>query len=197
MSNNIEIETKYLIEKKEYNLLLEYFDIKPEDIKEQINYYFDTSNLDIVYKYRSALRIRKYSNDEYELTLKSPYQKGIMELNVPVSIVELEQLKNHIIPDNSIKEILKNYDIEGKDLFFIGELKTRRVSAKYLAGEIFFDESTYFDKTDYEVEYESHSLEYGKKILNELFEKLDIVNYKKSISKIKRLIKQIKDPSTL
>ncbi|MDD3383934.1 MAG: CYTH domain-containing protein [Bacilli bacterium] len=195
MSNNIEIEAKYLVGKKDYDLLLKYFNIKQEDIKEQTNYYFDTSNLDIIYKYRSALRIRKYASGEYELTLKSPHQKGIMELNVPISITELKQLKNHIIPDNSIKEILKNYNINGDNLFYIGKLKTKRSSIKYLAGEIFFDESIYFDKIDYEIEYESHSLEYGKKTLEELFNKLDIVEYKKSISKIKRLIKQIKDPS--
>lgn len=44
---SLEIEFKCLINKEQYESLLKEFNIKPQDIKEQINYYFDTKDLEL------------------------------------------------------------------------------------------------------------------------------------------------------
>lgn len=57
-NQNIEIEFKNMLTKEEYELLLTHFQVGKEDLFEQENHYFDTSDFALKANH-SALRIRK------------------------------------------------------------------------------------------------------------------------------------------
>ena len=136
------------------------------------------------------MRIRHTAEDEYEATTKVPTGEGLMETNVIVPhSTFLSLIHDDVIIIDDIEKVLNTIGLSQNDLHFFAELTTKRATTKYKIGELFFDESTYFDKTDYEIEYEVQStLEEANNILFDLFKELNITSYHKGYSKIKRCI---------
>ena len=68
MSQEIEIEFKNMLTKEQYESLLQHFHVQPEQIKYQVNHYFDTESWQLK-QLMSGLRIRQIDN-YFECTLK-------------------------------------------------------------------------------------------------------------------------------
>ena len=187
MAKNLEIEAKYLLNKEDYTKLVNHFLIK--DFFYQTNYYFDTIDFKLINSH-CAMRIRHTNDNQYEATTKVPVGDALMETNVIVPFKTFNSLINdEIIIIDEIEKVLNTIGLSQKDIHFFAKLTTKRATINYKIGELFFDESTYFDKTDYEIEYEVNtSLNEANQILIDLFKELNITSYKKGFSKIKRCI---------
>ena len=185
MGKNIEIEAKFLIQKKDFLKLEEALNLFIKDGWEQINEYFDTPNNDISSS-KSMLRIRTIDGKRRELTIKRPLTNGLEETNVDLS----ERQYQEFIKIGHIDLLdLGKYQLQKQ-----GELRTIRNSKPYLDGEIFLDENHYQGIIDYEIEYEVQtSLERAQEQLKELFRRIGITDYKVSISKYKRCLEAIKN----
>jgi uncharacterized protein YjbK len=163
MSQQLEIEFKNMLTKKEYVKLLKEFSINDNDIITQINYYLDSPQFSLM-KAKCALRVRE-KNGNYKLTLKQPVKEGILETNQLISKAEFSLIKEiGPIPDGAVKEVLMQIGIPLDDITFLGELKTNRVSFPYKDGILFLDHSSYFNKEDYELEYEVENRAIGNKV---------------------------------
>lgn len=167
-------ETSYLNLIKEYQL---------EDKRFlQINYYFDTDNLDLL-KNDITLRIRQKGN-QYKITAKITVGEGKKEISV-------------YLDEDKAKEMLEagfDANIVGINHFVkkVAELETLRVKMPYKEGFLFFDKSTYSNKVDYEIEYEINDgipYEKGKEIFNE-FLKEKAIPFVKLIGKSTRAYKE-------
>nr|MCR5231304.1 CYTH domain-containing protein [Acholeplasmatales bacterium] len=140
---NKEIEFKTFIPEETYNVLVKEFGLE-NNIFAQTNHYFDTDDTKLM-KEKTVLRIRQKGNN-YKLTKKTRAEVGADETHI-------------LLSKEKALDMLKN----GCDASIIGlpfmvhkicELTTYRCSAPYKNGTIFFDKSVYYDKTDYEIEYE-------------------------------------------
>ena len=67
----------------------------------------------------------------------------------------------------------------------IASLTTYRAKTTYKNGTIFLDKNTYFDTTDYEIEFEATEIELGRKEFLEFLEENNL-EYIKIVSKSKR-----------
>lgn len=141
---NLEIERKCYITLDKYKELINHFNLN-DKIKSQINHYFDTFNFELRKK-GIVLRIRQ-KDHQFKLTSKSPTNEGLVENHVYLTEAQaLDMLKN-------------GFDAKIIDIPFyvvkVCELKTNRSKIPYRGGELFIDESLYFDQTDYEIEFEA------------------------------------------
>jgi uncharacterized protein YjbK len=171
---NKEIEFKTLINEDQYNSLIAEFGLD-NNIFEQTNHYFDTSDLKLLNE-QTVLRIRQKGNN-YKLTKKTRAFVGADEAHILISKEKAsEMLQNGF-----------NADIIGipYDVKKIAELTTFRSSTPYKDGTLFFDKSVYYGHVDYEIEYEVDNVAEGKKIFNEFLTSHNI-EYKESIRKSKR-----------
>jgi uncharacterized protein YjbK len=169
MSEQIEIEFKNLLTKKEFDHLIQQFRIKPEQFIIQKNHYFDTENFDLK-KYNSALRIRE-KNSTYEMTLKQPLknQKGLLETNWDLDHLTANSIiKDGGIPDSKIADKISDLKIDPQTIHYFGTLTTKRVEVPYKSGLLVLDNSSYFQIEDYEVEFEVHDYEQGKNEFDQL-----------------------------
>lgn len=143
---NLEIERKCYINHDKYIELINHFNLQ-DQIKTQINHYFDTQNFEFQKK-GIVLRIRQKGH-QYKLTSKSPIEGGLVENHV------------YLTEDQAIDMLNNGFDAKIINLpFFVKkvcELKTNRAKTKYYNGELFIDESIYFDQIDYEIEFEVNS----------------------------------------
>lgn len=144
--SNLEIERKCYISKKKYIELIKHFNLDKQ-IKTQINHYFDTDSF-LLQKQGIVLRIRQ-KGEEYKLTSKTP-SNGIL-------------IENHVYltPDQAKEMIENGFDASiiniPTNVTKICDLTTNRAKISYRGGELFIDESLYFDSTDYEIEFEAPS----------------------------------------
>jgi len=188
MAINHEIEGKFTVSSIDFQKLIRHFNIERVKAGVQTNYYFDTINHSLLH-HHWAMRVRNYG-DHFELTIKSPLEEGLQEIN---EIITSEEFSNrntkHIITKDSIKEKLRSIDVIPSDINFVATLTTYRRSLKYLDGELFFDESHYNGIIDYEIEYEvNDTIESANAKLIALFKEVGIANYSKSDSKMRRAI---------
>lgn len=158
---NIEIEFKTEIDKLKYEELLSKLDLE-DNIFKQTNYYFDTKDLALNGKH-IVLRIRQ-KGDRYKLTLKSQAGNSAFENHV---FINKEQALELI--DKGI-ETKKYFDDLDHKVEFKASLDNYRVSTPYLEGTLFLDKCVYHGITDYEVEYEYHDYDEGKKIFEKFLE---------------------------
>lgn len=189
MSQEIEIEFKNLLIKSEYTKLLQAFNLNPEDAFKQVNYYFETSDLTLR-ENGSALRIRK-KNDSYQLTLKQPHEKGLLETHDTLSKNEVRLWMNdEIIAKPNVGRQLEQLGISFNSLFFQGELTTNRIETPYKDTLIVLDHSQYNNLEDYELELEANNFAYGKQIFLELLTEHHI-QQRKTPNKIKRFFNSV------
>lgn len=153
LPKNVEIEAKNIVNQEEFENLCNAFSISQSDFQKQINYYFETKNFTLK-KNNSALRIRE-KKDLYKLTLKQPNSVGLLETNQTIT-KEMAQtmIEQQIVPEGEVKLALSHLLAENEKLELLGTLATYRAKVPYQGGTLVFDKSTYFDVTDYEIEYE-------------------------------------------
>lgn len=175
MSKNLEIEAKYIVSKDDFLKIKKHLKMDYLKPVKQVNIYLDT-NTNIVQNNKWMLRVR-IIDSEYELTLKKPIEKGIIEINKDIDYKTYLDIINSKIKIDELDDYVHK----------IGELETNRISMPYKIGEIFLDISHYNNIIDYEIEYEVNtSLEEAQNIIKALFNELDITNYHISESKVKR-----------
>jgi len=143
MTQQIEIEFKNMLTKRQYEQLLEAFSIKNEQIIRQVNHYFDTKENDLK-QIHSALRIRVVE-DSIEFTLKEKASKHQhLETTDYLTGEEADRmLAGEGVPPYSVNERLALFNIPVGELHCYGSLTTDRVEIPYKGGLLVFDHSFY------------------------------------------------------
>lgn len=191
MGTFIEIEAKYLLQKDDFQRILEDFQKNEMKYKVQVNYYFDTPDFKLQQN-KLMFRVRYYG-DFYKATLKLPNgDNGILEVTETVSQEEFINLcAGRGIYEGIVQEKLKELGYDVFALELITSLETKRHSCLYKGGEIFFDENSYGDVVDYEIEYEVYTnIEEANKTVLELLKEYNVTNYEQGISKRERAVKK-------
>ncbi|WP_335869949.1 CYTH domain-containing protein [Bacillus sp. 2205SS5-2] len=184
MNQEIEIEYKNLLDEQEFNLLLRHFSVSDEQFSTQENFYFDTEDYFLKEK-GCAIRIRT-KNHQHILTLKQPLEVGILETHQPLTNEEKEKMLDYgLIPQGQVKEALESISLPLDSFTYFGSLQTKRAQVNYKRGTLFFDQSHYLSKIDYEVEYEVQDPEEGKTVFLTLLRELNIPT-RQTHNKIKR-----------
>jgi uncharacterized protein YjbK len=187
-NQNIEIEFKNMLTKEEYELLLTHFQVGKEDLFEQENHYFDTSDFALKANH-SALRIRK-KKAEYELTLKQPHPDGLLETNKTLSKAESDDIfSTGKINDEQISSLLRNMNIDPASIIYFGSLRTIRAEKQIGNGLLVLDHSFYLKKEDYELEYEVSNREEGEIYFQKLLATLKIP-VRKTKNKVRRFYEE-------
>ncbi|MFD2304981.1 CYTH domain-containing protein [Enterococcus termitis] len=187
MSENLEIEFKTLLSKKEFLHTANFFNLNEHHFFTQTNHYFDTDDFQLREKY-IGLRVRTLSK-KAEITLKIPDTVGLMEINDSLSTAQAQA----IIDSGSLPTFGAVYDklialgINIKDLRLIGNLTTKRAEKKLPQGLLALDESWYNEQHDFELELEVSDAISGKKEFLLLLDTLNIKE-KPSPNKIQRMM---------
>lgn len=185
MPNAVEIEVKVLLSEANYRKLLSHFSSFPKHT--QINHYIDLVDLSLS-KRKIAIRIRE-SGDSFELTMKTNLAEGRLERNLDISKKQfLDFVEEGFFPEGEVKELLTKEGIDTKALRIFTSLKTERAEDKYQGGILSIDKNTYSNIVDYELEYESDSMENATKIITELLDNLAIPPSFSEKPKIRRAI---------
>lgn len=188
MSQNVEKEFKNLLNKEEYEALIVAFDLDETEPTKQTNIYFDTPDFKLK-GLNSGLRIRMYE-DKGEITLKTPIQENEkLETNDDLTLDEAKTLvEAHLMKaTGNVADKLKGLGIAPGDLVIIGQLSTIRYDFPGDKGTFFLDKSFYQDQMDYELEFESESLDEGALIFQN-FLKLHDIKVRKAKQKIERML---------
>lgn len=186
MSKNLEIESKSMLQKRDYKLLISAY----KNVKKykQINYYI--SSKEMIEKAKNyGIRIRQIGH-YFELTLKVTEEVGKTEITqeiAGISITNLLYFGN--FPDGEVKNYLvKNKVCDISKLQFIGMLKTIRKDIDFNGSKISIDKSKYNDTVDYEIECESSSPEKAETDLKNFLEKYGISYQKSEYNKLARFL---------
>lgn len=142
METNLEIEFKTKINHDEHLLIHDYFPFSEPVL--QVNTYYDTKQQDL-FKKGIMCRIRKV-NDQAILTIKEPQELGVMEYEAI--------LKEDFLTDENAALILKEFNIEAKDLEEITYSSTVRYEYKDAYGIWCLDITQFKHHKDFELEYE-------------------------------------------
>jgi len=175
MVQEIEIEFKNLLTKNEFELLMQRYKVTCKDFISQENYYFDTANFLLKGK-QSALRIRK-KMDKYILTLKQPYEQGLLETHQELTENQAATLLTNEgaeMVDGSVKEAVLSLGINPDEVQFLGALKTDRVELIDNENILVLDHSFYLNHEDYELEYEVKDPVTGKNKFLEILKQNNI-----------------------
>lgn len=189
MTQEIEMESKNLLTKKEYIRLLHFFSVDDHNKTKQRNYYFETEDFQLK-ENGSALRIREKQN-QWMLTLKQPYQDGLLETHHPLSKEQVDQwLQGNPCPAPTIDAQLKDFGVERSALEYGGSLETERIEIPYKNTTVVLDFSRYNGLTDYELEVEANSLSLSQEVMEELLTSLEI-KQKTTPNKIERFYQSL------
>jgi uncharacterized protein YjbK len=189
MVQELEIEYKNLLTKEEYELLLTKLPFP--NGQDQINYYFETPDLRLR-TMDSALRIRK-KQDRYQLTLKEPYQDGLLETHDELTDEEAKEWKSgNPIPKEGTTKQLNKMGIEVVDLKYYGSLLTTRREYEEKGIIYVLDHSKYHDQEDFELEIEAPDKESGMKAMDNILHTFGIVK-KDTPNKIARFFQSLEN----
>lgn len=184
MAQEMEIEFKNLLTEQEYERLksnLNLADIKPST---HTNHYFETKDFALKAK-GVALRIRE-KNHQWQLTLKEPYQDGLLETHDTLSELEaMSWMAGNIVPQPLVAGQLNKLGIDFAMLKYGGALTTERIETTYQDAVVVLDKSSYNGQVDYELEVEARTKETGEKVFEEILENNDITR-KETPNKIGR-----------
>ncbi|MBC1365660.1 CYTH domain-containing protein [Listeria innocua] len=176
MVKELEIEFRNLLTKEEYDRLIEDFRIKEDDFFEQTNFYLDTVDFGLKER-NSALRIRKLET-QYQLTLKTPEARGLMETTQILAADQATAITDGAnIPVGPVRDTLKEIGINHEDLQVFGSLKTIRAEKDYKKGLLVFDKNFYGSISDFDLEYEVSDYDKGKEIFDKLLKEYQITNH--------------------
>ncbi len=188
MNNNIEIEAKVLLSKRDYEkVLTNIVGTKYKDQFIQTNHYIDSKDR-ILKKQNIALRVRELKGT-YTLTLKTPLAEGLLEKNQNLSPAEAYDMINYNkFPEGEIADFLELLDVDIGTLEKLATLATKRVECNYKTGLLALDENSYCNKVDYELEMEESSMIQAKELIDEILSGLGIKYEFNSVSKQYRAI---------
>lgn len=178
MINNLEVEYKILVTKEDFEKLSALYQDKT--FIKQINYYYDTENLDLRNQ-KCALRIRE-KNNTFLITLKTPASKGHHEYECYVNENSSEAFES-----SEIKGLLDQLNIE-KPLMELAKCVTYRAVVELGKAELCFDINEYNGITDYEIEYEQTAEHDGISEFNKILSQVNLRYEKNCASKIKRTL---------
>lgn len=155
----IENEFKVMLTEEQYNVIRSMYEW--DRVTEQTNHYYDTAEMQLV-KAHITCRVREIKGVHY-LQMKLP-------TGVEFSRTELEKQLGEQLPESLSAEMLNA--LSGRsdmpDVKRLGSLTTHR-SIKQLDGaEIDLDKSSYFGKTDYELEIEFTDETAARRLLAEI-----------------------------
>ena len=173
----------FLVDKDLYKSILNAFTW--EKVREQTNYYY-TDKAGILREKRIMVRIRVVG-EVAKLQVKLHKNE-----NSPLQICEENEFETEEVPDIINAELAK--EITGEDvgeLYKMGCAVTKRNSLVHNGSELCLDKTTYFDKTDYEVE-----VEYEEKISADLLMKLTSLGVRfneKCVGKFSRFLAEYKN----
>lgn len=183
MAQEIEIEFKNLLTKAEFNHLLDAYAF-PKDAHTQTNFYFETEDFRLKDKH-SALRIRE-KNDNYTLTLKEPYEDGLLESHDALTKQEATAwIEGNPVAKEFTSKQLAKLNIPEEDFKYYGSLQTERREINFDNVLLVLDYSKYNQQEDFELELEADNFKTGKQIFEEILNKHQIPT-RKTPSKIER-----------
>lgn len=175
-----ETEIKSIIDEATYKRVKQSFQWNSR--KEQVNYYY-TDKKGVLREKRIMVRVRVVDN---VAKLQVKLHKND---NSPLQICEENEYEIENAPEIIDAETAKA--VTGMDvgeLYNMGASKTVRRSYKRNGSELCLDKTTYFDKTDYEVE-----VEYEEKMSADILMKLTsigVVFNKKCVGKFSRFLEE-------
>lgn len=178
MYTSLEIEFKTKITQEQYDNLIKKYQLE-DKIFFQTNYYFDTNEHTLIDN-DIILRIREKTHN-IKLTSKTKQTVGTLERHIILTKEDAYQMIENGF-DASIIEI-------NEFVTNVATLTTHRAKVQYKSGTLFFDKNTYYDTTDYEIEFEADDPTLGKKEFLEFLQENNI-EYIKMISKSKRAYKK-------
>ncbi len=185
MAETREIEFKCMISEDEYQKISTAFSGRGKIIK-QINHYFETKDRCLKMN-RYSLRVRNIM-DDYELTLKTPLEIGVLETNIKITKNDFELMKNHNIPSTDIKNKLMCIGVEENDLYYITSLTTIRQEIILVDGILCIDYNTYSNTHDFELEFEVSDPIIGKRAFSDILNELGITFKRSKQGKMNRTI---------
>ncbi|MDD4532436.1 MAG: CYTH domain-containing protein [Bacilli bacterium] len=190
MNNNVEIEAKVLLTKKQY--LTVYESLKAEkgiELINQTNFYIDSKDR-ILKDNDIALRIRE-KRDEYVLTVKTPMSEGLLEKNQALDSKEAnEMIEFNKFPKGEVAEFLELLDIDLSKLVVLAKMSTKRttIEKKDIRERISLDVNTYGNKVDYELEVDKTAMALAEKRIAEILTPLNIKYELNTVSKQTRAL---------
>ena len=173
-TEELEEETKSLLSKSNFNLLIAHFHLDMNQAVTQVNSYHDAGDLRLDEK-DITLRVRK-KKGQYELTLKQDAGDAAKETTYkPLSDEEFNDLRDKgIIPKCNVKDTLREMNIAGT-FPYQGDLTTDRIEINYKGCKLALDYNKYMGEIDYEIEMEKSDADADqKKILHELLVELNV-----------------------
>ncbi len=180
----VENEFKLMLTEEQYTKLYSMYGWDKEYT--QTNYYFDTPSLELISSHVTC-RVR-FVGGEYYLQMKLPN-------GADYSRIELEHKLGDALPFKLTAEELN--ELSGRDdmpdVGLIGELRTLRSIKRFKGAEIDLDKSSYFGKTDYELEIEFTDEAVARELLSELKQAAGIeVTNDVCLGKVHRFIAEYK-----
>lgn len=191
MVQEIEMESKNLLTKIEYDKLLTFFDVTAKQAKQQVNHYFETTDFQLK-ENGAALRIRE-KNKQWTLTLKQPYQDGLLETHEHLTEEEAHyaiQDPRYLLHYTKVTAPMRALDINTDKLIYGGSLETQRIEVPYQQALVVIDYSIYNGCTDYELEIEADSKASSEFIMKQLTDNLEIA-IKHTPNKIERFYQSL------
>ena len=185
-SNNIEIEAKVLLSKKDYERLLANIPFNPQ-VKVQENYFLDSEDRELK-KYGMLVRLRRREGRN-KLTMKAPLSEGLLDKRQMLTDEETNALlENNIFPRGDILDFLEILHIDSSRFQVLAELTTERYEGIYEGFEINISKNIYSGTVDYELECDSDSAFNSQNTLRSLCDHFDIKYEPNVLSKETRAI---------
>lgn len=185
-SNNIEIEAKVLLSKKDYERLLANIPFNPQ-VKVQENYFLDSEDRELK-KYGMLVRLRRREGRN-KLTMKAPLSEGLLDKSQMLTDEETNALlENNIFPRGDILDFLEILHIDSSRFQVLAELTTERYEGIYEGFEINISKNIYSGTVDYELECDSDSAFNSQNTLRSLCDHFDIKYEPNVLSKETRAI---------
>lgn len=185
-SNNIEIEAKVLLSKKDYERLLANIPFNPQ-VKVQENYFLDSEDRELK-KYGMLVRLRRREGRN-KLTMKAPLSEGLLDKSQMLTDEETNALlENNIFPRGDILDFLEILHIDFARFQVLAELTTERYEGIYEGFEINISKNIYSGTVDYELECDSDSAFNSQNTLRSLCDHFDIKYEPNVLSKETRAI---------
>ena len=185
-SNNIEIEAKVLLSKKDYERLLANIPFNPQ-VKVQENYFLDSEDRELK-KYGMLVRLRRREGRN-KLTMKAPLSEGLLDKSQMLTDEETNALlENNIFPRGDILDFLEILHIDSARFLVLAELTTERYEGIYEGFEINISKNIYSGTVDYELECDSDSAFNSQNTLRSLCDHFDIKYEPNVLSKETRAI---------
>lgn len=185
-SNNIELEAKALLSKKDYEKLLKNIAFD-QHVKIQQNYYLDSEDRELK-KYGIMIRLRR-RDDRNKLTMKAPLGEGLLEKSQMLADKEAEALiQYNQFPRGEVSDFLDILHIDPSTFKILAELTTERRTSVYEGYDINISKNTYADVTDYELECDTDSAYNSKNEIKRICDRFSIEYKENTLSKENRAI---------